>query len=341
MDGAVPATLEPCRCAASGLARGALSGNLDVAQFNVPAPEKSLSFASAIGAGERGQGLELELPLTPAAGRTDGDRFDPELRTFGDRALGEGFKGKLERIGHDAGKSPDPHADPVNFGSVLGFRLFEGRLERGLHDSDLVHGTLYRTREQRSKGAIRSTMPAGMETGSRRLSTATPPVSDSNMNRTPAGVPVPTRMPSTYTSLHYHLIFATQNRECWFVEPARYNLHEYLGGTVRGLGAHPEAIGGVADHVHLLVSLKATHCLADFMRELKKASSVWFRETFHRTGFHWQEGYAAFTVSGSARNSVRDYIARQEQHHRKRSYREELVEFLQRSEVEFDESHLD
>ena len=148
-------------------------------------------------------------------------------------------------------------------------------------------------------------------------------------------------VPSTYTSLHYHLVFSTRDREPWFVETSRNKLHEYLGGTVRGLGAHPEGIGGVADHVHLLVSLRASHCLADFMRELKKASSIWYRETFHRGGFHWQEGYAAFTVSASARDSVRTYIAGQEEHHRKRSFREELIEFLQRSEVEFDENYLD
>ncbi|MEN9975588.1 MAG: family transposase [Verrucomicrobiota bacterium] len=148
-------------------------------------------------------------------------------------------------------------------------------------------------------------------------------------------------MPSTHTSLHYHLIFATKNREPCLLEAWRPQLHEYLGGTVLGLDAHPEGIGGVADHVHLLVSLKATHRLADFMRELKKASSSWVRETCHQTGFHWQEGYAAFTVSASARDSVRSYIANQEEHHRKKSFREELIGFLQKSGVDFDERYLD
>ena len=81
-------------------------------------------------------------------------------------------------------------------------------------------------------------------------------------------------MPSTYLSLHYHLVFSTKNREPnihanWIVP-----LHDYLGGTIRGLGGFPEGVGGVADHVHLLVGLKATHCLADVMRELKKSSSA-------------------------------------------------------------------
>jgi putative transposase len=93
--------------------------------------------------------------------------------------------------------------------------------------------------------------------------------------------------------------------------------------------------------VHLLFSLKATHCLADFMRELKKASSTWYRDTFLQPNFRWQEGYAAFTVSASARDEVRAYIGSQEEHHRKRSFREELVDFLRKTGVELDERYLD
>ena len=85
-------------------------------------------------------------------------------------------------------------------------------------------------------------------------------------------------MPSTYLSLHYHLVFSTKDRAP-LIEPSwRNRLHEYLGGTVEGLKGFPQGVGGIADHVHLLVGLKATHCLADFMRELKKASSVWVHE---------------------------------------------------------------
>lgn len=110
---------------------------------------------------------------------------------------------------------------------------------------------------------------------------------------------------------------------------------------MRGLGGVSQGIGGVADHVHLLLALKPTHCLSDFMRELKKASSIWVADTVGDSAFHWQEGYAAFTVSVSARASVRDYIARQEEHHRRKTFREELVEFLQKSKVEFDERYID
>ncbi len=153
--------------------------------------------------------------------------------------------------------------------------------------------------------------------------------------------PTTTIMPSTHTSLHYHLIFATRERAPLIAAAWRPQLHEYLGGTARGLGAVPQGIGGVADHVHLLVALKTTHCLADFMRELKKASSNWVRETIGLRSFHWQEGYAAFTVSASARAAVQDYIAGQDEHHRVKSFREELLGFLQKSGVEYDERFLD
>ena len=148
-------------------------------------------------------------------------------------------------------------------------------------------------------------------------------------------------MSSTYLSLHYHVVFSTKNREPR-IEPAwKAQLHEYLGGTVRGLGGIPEEIGGVADHVHLLVGLKATHCLADFMRELKKASSLWVHEQLKREGFAWQEGYSAFTVSATTREAVRSYIANQEEHHRVKSFREELVEMLEKAGVSYNPKYLD
>jgi putative transposase len=148
-------------------------------------------------------------------------------------------------------------------------------------------------------------------------------------------------MASTYLSLHYHVVFSTKNREPLIRPTWKPQLHEYLGGTVRGLGGVPGEIGGVADHVHLLFGLKATHCLADVMRELKKASSAWMHDQLNCREFAWQEGYSAFTVSASTRDAVRSYIANQEEHHRFKSFREELMEMLQRAEVRYDPKYLD
>lgn len=148
-------------------------------------------------------------------------------------------------------------------------------------------------------------------------------------------------MSSTYLSLYYHLVFSTKNREMTINLTWREKLYGYLRGIIEGLSGSCEIIGGTTDHVHILVRLGATHRLADFMRELKKASAMWIHEDMGERAFAWQEGYAAFTVSASAVDEVRRYIENQEEHHRERSFREELVIMLQRSGVKFDERYLD
>jgi putative transposase len=87
--------------------------------------------------------------------------------------------------------------------------------------------------------------------------------------------------------------------------------------------------------------LKATHCLADVVRELKKASSVWVPNEIGMNSFAWQEGYSAFTVSATARSGVKTYIANQEEHHRTKSFREELIEMLKRAGVDYDPQFLE
>jgi putative transposase len=146
-------------------------------------------------------------------------------------------------------------------------------------------------------------------------------------------------MGSTFLSLHYHIVFSTKERRPFIKSVWRPNLHEYLGGTVRGLGGIPEIIGGVEDHVHLLVGLRATHCLADFMQELKKASSMWAAAK-HEKDFLWQEGYAAFTVSWTHIEAVRQYIATQEEHHRKTDFVSELKHLLNKNGVKYEEKYL-
>ena len=140
----------------------------------------------------------------------------------------------------------------------------------------------------------------------------------------------------SHICLHTHIVFATKNRKPCLDVGLRPSLFEYLGGTVRGLGATPQGIGGVDDHVHLLVGFKSTHQLADFIRELKKSATTWIREQVGDSGFSWQEGYGAFSVSPTARGSVQRYIANQESHHRKQSSRDEFIEMLTIAGIEFD-----
>jgi putative transposase len=147
-------------------------------------------------------------------------------------------------------------------------------------------------------------------------------------------------MASTHLSLHYHLVFSTKNRAPLITEKWRERLHAYLGGVVRNVDGVPEAIGGVSDHMHLLIGLKATSCLSDVVRDVKAVSSRWMHEEAGDRGFSWQEGYGAFTVSASQLDVVREYIAKQEEHHRKRTFQEEYVELLKRSGVEYDDRYL-
>ena len=147
-------------------------------------------------------------------------------------------------------------------------------------------------------------------------------------------------MGSTYISFHYHVVFSTKDRQPLINARWRRALHEYLGGTVRGLRGTVRMVGGVEDHVHLLVSLDANHRIKDFLRELKKASSVWAAH-HHCPEFAWQEGYAAFTVSASLREKVRRYIESQVEHHRKVTFIDELRRLLEKHGVEYDPKYLD
>lgn len=136
-------------------------------------------------------------------------------------------------------------------------------------------------------------------------------------------------MGSTYYSLHYHWVCSTKERRPLMKPAWRARFHEYIGGTTRGLEGTPLKIGGVDDHIHALLGLKTTHCIADFSRELKKATSVWAANN-HECDFEWQEGYAIFAVSVSLMETVSHYIERQEEHHRKMTFADELKQLLEK-----------
>ncbi len=148
-------------------------------------------------------------------------------------------------------------------------------------------------------------------------------------------------MPHSFTCLHYHLVFATKHREPVIGPDIRPRLWEFLGGVVRTLGGSPLAVGGVADHVHLLATLRQQRALSDVMRELKARSSGWAHETFpSATRLWWQAGYGAFTVSHSGVEAVRAYILNQEEHHRTRTFEDEFRGLLRKHGVEFDPKRL-
>jgi len=148
------------------------------------------------------------------------------------------------------------------------------------------------------------------------------------------------QMPSTHTSLTYHIVFSTKDRLKLIDSSWKLRLHEYIGGIVKRLEGVPLTIGGTNDHVHILLGLGATHSLADVVREVKTASSKWVLETIGMRIFSWQEGYGAFTVSASNHDAVCKYILNQEEHHRTKSFQEEYLELLKRTGVRYEEKYL-
>lgn len=148
-------------------------------------------------------------------------------------------------------------------------------------------------------------------------------------------------MPSSYLSLHYHLVFSTKHREPFITSSIAPRLYEYMGGTIRGLGGQLLVGNGTSDHVHLLVRLEATRALADVLRDLKAGSSKWVRDTFPlASAFGWQTGYGAFVVGRTELDTVRQYIENQEEHHRETTFQEEFVDFLHTHGIGYKEQYL-
>jgi putative transposase len=148
-------------------------------------------------------------------------------------------------------------------------------------------------------------------------------------------------MPQSFASVHLHLIFSTKHRQPFLTPPFAFRVYEYLGGTVRGSGCVPLAIGGMPDHVHLLVGMGREISIADLIKTIKAASSRWIHDTFPELGgFAWQAGYGAFSVSGNRIERVKGYIAGQAVHHRIRTFQEEYRDFLARHEIEWDERYV-
>jgi len=147
-------------------------------------------------------------------------------------------------------------------------------------------------------------------------------------------------VPHTFTQLHFHVVFSTKNRAPCLAPAIREQVWEYLGGVVRGEGGLVHRIGGIADHVHLLLTLRQTKTLADMMRTVKAVSSGWAAKTLPTEEIRWQTGYAAFSVSHSMIDVVGEYIRNQETHHHKRSLQDELRQLLSRHGLEPDEAHM-
>lgn len=140
----------------------------------------------------------------------------------------------------------------------------------------------------------------------------------------------------SYTQLAYHIIYATKYRRPSISDSIRKRLYEYVSGIIREKKGHLIAIGGTADHVHILARLTPTLAIADVIRDLKANSSRWMNEQAEIVmPFEWQKGYGAFTVSYSLIDAVRAYLRTQKEHHTKKTFQEEYIEFLKKHHIEY------
>ena len=141
-------------------------------------------------------------------------------------------------------------------------------------------------------------------------------------------------MGHTYTQLLYHVIWSTKERRPLIDSAWQAGLLAYMGGIARQEFGHLHAANATPDHVHALLSIRTDIALCRAMNRLKSLSSAWAKD--HASGFAWQGGYAAFTVSRSQEAAVRAYIAGQEEHHRRQTFEEEFIAFLDRHGIEYD-----
>jgi REP element-mobilizing transposase RayT len=149
-------------------------------------------------------------------------------------------------------------------------------------------------------------------------------------------------MPQSLSAVYIHLVFSTKDRRPLLRDkPTRDALHSYLGGISKQLDCPPILVGGVEDHIHLLARLGRTITQAEWVKELKRVSNLWLKERGRDyADFEWQGGYADFSVSQSNLEPVKQYIAGQEEHHRKVGFQDELRALLRRHKIEWDEKYV-
>lgn len=149
-------------------------------------------------------------------------------------------------------------------------------------------------------------------------------------------------MSQSLAKMLIHAVFSTKERRPFLRDKIlREEMHLYLGGILANLDCQPLIVGGVADHVHLLFVLSRTHNIAEVIKEMKRGSSLWVKaKGTELADFAWQSGYGVFSIGFSQVDSVRGYVARQEEHHRKVSFQDEFRQLLKRYEVEFDEKYV-
>ena len=143
----------------------------------------------------------------------------------------------------------------------------------------------------------------------------------------------------TYTSVHVHVVFATWNRHPFVDSEIRPRLHAYVAGTARNLGLMGVTVGGVEDHLHFIARFNPAQSISSAIGVTKKSSTDWMHDNGHGN-FRWQRGFGAFSVSPDRVAAVIRYIERQEEHHKRTTFEEELEKLLREIGISIDDVHL-
>ncbi|OOG76843.1 IS200/IS605 family transposase [Algoriphagus sp. A40] len=148
-------------------------------------------------------------------------------------------------------------------------------------------------------------------------------------------------MAGTFHQIYLQYVFAVKRRENLLLKPWREDIFKYISGIITNKGQKSIIVNGVSDHVHVFVGLNPSHNVSDLIRDIKNNSSNFINDQkFVKGKFNWQDGYGVFSYSHSQIDNVYKYIANQEKHHRKKSFNEEYIEFLEKFEIKFDKKYL-
>ncbi len=148
-------------------------------------------------------------------------------------------------------------------------------------------------------------------------------------------------MSGSFSQIYLQIIFAVKNRQNLLHESWRQEIFKYMAGIIKEKKQKPIIVNGVSDHVHLFVGLKPSMCISDLVRDIKSNTTNFINEKkILRNKFSWQEGYGVFSYAHSQINTVYHYVENQKEHHRKKSFREEYIDFLEKFQIEYKEKYL-
>ena len=148
-------------------------------------------------------------------------------------------------------------------------------------------------------------------------------------------------MAGSYSQIYIQYVFAVKGRQNLLQKPWREEVFKYISGIIKGKNQKPIIVNGVSDHVHVFVGLKPAMPIPDLIRDIKNNSSNFINENKWVNGkFSWQEGYGVFSYSHSQIDKVYRYIANQEAHHEKKTFKDEYIDFLVKSGIDYDEKYL-